>query len=75
MCAACESRAENLRVLAAEFRRNATKTRIPRFIEMMTRAALNLETFADSVSRGCDHFRPPRDAQSAPGDSPSPNPR
>ena len=78
MCAACESKAEKLRALAAEFRRNAAKTRIPRFIEMMTRTALNLETFADSVSRGCSHARSPRDAQlatRASGDFPSPDPR
>ena len=75
MCAACESRAENLRVLAAVFRRNATKTRIPRFIEMMTRTALDLETFADSLSYGCDHSRPRRQQPSVPSDPPSPDVR
>jgi hypothetical protein len=61
MCASCESRAEELRSLAGEFRLKAGETRIAHFIELMMRTAEELEALAESPPRRCGGNGPKAD--------------
>ena len=58
MGGASEARAEKLRALADEFRRNAGETEMAFYIALMARAAADLEALADAVALRRDEGAP-----------------
>jgi hypothetical protein len=53
-----EARAEKLRALADEFRRQASETEMSFYIDLMTRTAADLEALADVAAQRRDEAAP-----------------